>query len=112
MKVMNETCQPQPEYTATLTQRPDGNVLLTVSVGKTLALRKVLDSEAMRSEACLNALIHDLVRDIKLANGEVTWKGNESRWVKSKLPTFTGDPIQLTASKSLFMRRKIKSASG
>jgi hypothetical protein len=108
MKETSEVNMPSPAYTATLTHRPDGNVLLTLSMGKSLALRKVIDGDIVKSEQCVKALIHELVRDIKLASGDITWQGSESRWVKRELPTFTGNPLQLTAAKSLFSRRKIK----
>ena len=111
MSMINEACKSLPEYTATLTQRPDGNVLLTLRIDESLALRKVIDGKAISSETCVNALIHDLVRDVKLSGGNVRWNGKENNWVKAKLPTFTGEPIQLTASKSLFSRRKIKKPS-
>lgn len=108
MKVIsNEGNQLSPEYTAAITSRPDGNILLTLRRGKKIALRKVLDEERLRSEKCINTLIRELVRDIKLASGDVSWREKKGLWAKGILPTFTGKSVQVTASKTLFLRRKI-----
>ncbi|HZX16770.1 MAG TPA: DUF3509 domain-containing protein [Pseudomonas sp.] len=106
-----ESEQALAEYSVKLTHRPDGNMLLTLRTGKKLALRKVLDGELVKSKESISSLIDDLLRDIKLASGDIAWQGKENRWIKKELPTFTGAPIQLTASKSLFSRRKINSTT-
>lgn len=108
MTKISEIYKAFPEHTVTLTPRPDGNVLLTLCMGEAPALRKVFAGEAVSSEKGVDALIRELMRDIKLASGDVTWEGADSPWVMAELPTFTGEPIQRTASKSLFSRRKVK----
>ncbi len=108
MKAINEIYNAFTEHTVTLTPRPDGNVLLTLYRGNVFTLRKVFSGETVSSEIGVRAIINELTRDIKLANGEVTWQGKDSPWVKRDLPTFTGEPIQLTAAKTLVSRRGLK----
>lgn len=108
MKIINEIYNAFPGHSVTFTPRPDGNVLLTLCRGNIFTLRKVFPGETVRSETGVRAIINELTRDIKLASGEVTWEGNDSPWVKRDLPTFTGEPVQLTAAKTLFSRREIK----
>lgn len=108
VKVINEIYSAFPGHTVTLTPRPDGNVLLTLSTGNVFTLRKVFPGEAVSSAAGVQAIINELTRDLKLASGEVTWQGKGSPWVRRDLPTFTGEPIQLTAAKTLFSRRELK----
>ncbi|MGG5872244.1 DUF3509 domain-containing protein [Pseudomonas peli] len=108
MKFINEIYNAFPGHTVTLTPRPDGNVLLTLCMGSVFTLRKVFPGEAVSSETGVHAIINELTRDLKLASGEVTWQGKDSPWIRRDLPTFTGEPIQLTAAKTLFSRREIK----
>lgn len=108
VKIINEIYNAFPDHTVTITPRPDGNVLLTLCRGKDFALRKVFPGEAVSSEQGIRALINELTRDIKLANGEVTWQGKNSLWANRDLPTFSGKPIQPTAAKTLLSLRKTK----
>lgn len=108
MKIINEIYNAFPGHIVTLTPRPDGNVLLTLCMGNVFILRKVFPGETVSSETGVRGIINELTRDLKLASGEVTWQGKDSPWVRRDLPTFTGEPIQLTAAKTLFSRRELK----
>lgn len=108
MKNISEIFNAFPGHTVTLTPRPDGNVLLTLCRGPVFILRKVFPGETISSEQGVHAIISELTRDLKLASGEVTWQGKDSHWIRRELPTFTGEPIQLTAAKTLFSRRELK----
>ncbi|HSC84615.1 MAG TPA: DUF3509 domain-containing protein [Pseudomonas sp.] len=108
MSAINTTIEAVADHTATLTTRPDGSVLLTLSKGETILVRKVFGREIMQSEQSINSMIHELVWDVKLAKGEVKWKEKDCKLMTRKIPTFTGEAIQLTAAKALFGRRKLK----
>ena len=60
----------------------------------------------------VRGLIRDVMREMKLASGEVTWKGEGNIWLSRDLPTFTGGPIQMTAAKTLVERRKLERMAG
>ncbi|MHA6492036.1 hypothetical protein ACX0MV_02160 [Pseudomonas borbori] len=96
-----------PSHDVSITPRPDGRLLLTLCKDEQPAMSKVIDREVVLCERHVRGLIRDLLRDMKLASGEVCWNGEGNQWVSSDLPTFTGAPIHQTAAKTLFARRKI-----
>jgi len=100
-----------PGYTVSITPRPDGKLLLTLDKDDHPTLRKAIDSDAVFCQKRVRGLIRELIRDIKLAAGEVSWKGEGNQWVRGELPTFTGGPIQVTAAKTLFARRALRHGS-
>lgn len=104
--VIRELFQAFPSHEVAIKPRPDGKLLLTLSQGGQATLSKAIERDAVFCQQRVRAVIRDLLRDIKLASGEVSI-AHGSQWVLNDLPTFTGGPIQQTASKTLFARRKL-----
>jgi len=96
-----------PDHEITLTPRPDGKFLLTVAKGGATQLCRAVDRHSVVDHNELRALAHELERDHKLVSGEVSWKGAGARWVRRKLPTFTGAPVSPTAAKMMWNRRNL-----
>lgn len=109
---INEFFDAFPGYTVSIKPRPDGKLLLSLDRKDRPTLRKAIDSDAVFCQQRVRCLIRELTRDIKLAAGEVSWKGEGNQWVRGELPTFTGGPIQVTAAKTLFARRAIRRDGG
>lgn len=107
---IQELFQAFPGYEITITPRPDGMLLLCLGRGQGEAepLRKAIDGDVVFCEQRVRRLIRELTRDLKLAAGEVSWKGEGNQWVRAELPTFTGGPIHFTAAKTLFARRAVR----
>lgn len=96
-----------PHHEITLTPRPDGKFLLTVIKDGATKFIRAIDHRAVTDEAELRALAHEFEREEKLVSGEISWKGAGARWVRRKLPTFTGAPVSPTAAKTMWTRRSL-----
>ncbi len=96
-----------PDYTVSITPRPDGMYLLSISKEGESIFLKAVDKMAVDSEDGALALQREILRDRKLVSGEVNWKGTGAQWVSRKLPTFTGAPVNPTAAKMMWSRRNL-----
>lgn len=105
---IQELFQAFPGYEIAITPRPDGMLLLCLKHGDADPLRKAIDGDVVFCEQRVRRVIRELTRDLKLAAGEVSWKGEGNQWVRAELPTFTGDAIHFTAAKTLFARRAVR----
>ncbi|MNF56409.1 hypothetical protein D3C85_1118070 [compost metagenome] len=103
----NAFCDAFPQYNVALNPRPDGSLLLTLSKDDK-SFSKVIDGNVCYSEQHAGHVIHELLRDMKLAAGEVTCRDTETDWVHHELPTYYGGAIYMTASKTLVTRRKLE----
>ncbi|BCD87033.1 hypothetical protein PSm6_34400 [Pseudomonas solani] len=100
-----------PGFEVSIKPRPDGMLLLTLGKQGEAAMSKAIQSDAVFCKERVRGLIRDVMREMKLASGEVTWKGEGNIWLTRELPTFTGGPIQMTAAKTLVERRKLERQS-
>jgi len=107
MSALNDICEAFPEHAVELNTRPDGSVLLILSKRDEVTLRKVIDRAVISSHDDARGLMREVLRDMKIAQGNITWNGKDSQWLSGELPTYKGGPIQLTAAKKLFAQRKI-----
>jgi len=105
---VNQLISALPAHEVSLTPRPDGMYLLTISKDGAAIFTKAVDKQAL-SEQGVYALQHEILRDRKLVSGEVNWKGAGAQWVSRKLPTFTGAPVNPTAAKMMWSRRNLDS---
>lgn len=98
-----------PGYDISIKPRPDGKLVLTLRQGENAKMTscKVIEREVVFCEQRVRHLIHEVVREQKLAKGEALC-AQDGRW-ETELPTFTGSPIQQTASKTLVARRRLAS---
>lgn len=105
---MKEFFDAFPGYDISVKPRPDGKLVLTLRDGVTQKMTscKVIEREVVFCEQRVRHLIHEVVREQKLAKGEALC-ALDGRW-ESELPTFTGGPIQQTASKTLVARRRLE----
>ncbi|MGY4533187.1 hypothetical protein ACVW0Y_002317 [Pseudomonas sp. TE3786] len=99
---INYLFQSFPDQQVAVTPRPDGTLLLSLRRGDQ-QITKVIASEAVFSEAKIKDVVRDIHRDIKLAAGELCWKGAGAQWVWQRLPTYEG-PIHVTKAKRLSQR--------
>ncbi|MDH4565681.1 DUF3509 domain-containing protein [Pseudomonas sp. BN414] len=97
-----------PQHQVELQPRPDGSVLLTLRGEKGATYRKAIDRNVLCSEACAERVIHELLREMKLAAGEVVWHGAGTSWIPRDLPTYHGGAITMTKAKTLVQRRKLE----
>lgn len=97
-----------PGYEVSIRPRPDGMLLLTLGKDGEEPLRKVIPSDAVFCIERVRGVIREMQREMKLASGEVTWKGEGDTWLDRELPTFTGGPIHMTAAKTLVERRRLE----
>lgn len=107
MNALNEICEAFPEHAVEFDTRPDGSVLITLSKNNRVTLRKVIDHAAVGSHRDTRGLVREVLREMKIAQGHLTLRKDGSQWVAEELPTYKGDPIQLTAAKKLFAQRKV-----
>ncbi|PZW64559.1 hypothetical protein F471_04080 [Pseudomonas sp. URMO17WK12:I1] len=98
-----------PDYSVSITPRPDGMYLLSISRKGEDIFLKAVDKAAIDTEDGARALEREILRDRKLVSGEVNWKGAGAQWVSRKLPTFTGAPVNPTAAKMMWSRRNLDS---
>lgn len=96
-----------PDHTISISPRPDGRYLLTISKEGEDILLKAVDKGAVDTEEGARALQREILRDRKLVSGEVNWKGSGAQWVSRHLPTFTGEPVNPTAAKMMWSRRNL-----
>lgn len=88
----NAFCDAFPQYGVELRSRPDGSLVLTLSKdGKSFS--KVIDGNVCANEQHAERVIHDILRDMKLAAREVTCHGMQSDWIHHELPTYYGGPF-------------------
>ncbi|MBD9481499.1 DUF3509 domain-containing protein [Pseudomonas sp. PDM14] len=104
---MKEFFDAFPGYDISIKPRPDGKLVLTLRDGGSQKMTscKVIERDVVFCEQRVRHLIHEVVREQKLAKGEALC-AQDGRWA-SELPTFTGGPIQQTASKTLVARRRL-----
>ncbi len=91
-----------PEQNVAVTPRPDGTLVLSLQSGEQ-RITKVISSEAVFSEVKIKDVVRDIQRDMKLAAGELSWKGAGAQWVWQRLPTYEG-PVHVTKAKRLSQR--------
>lgn len=91
-----------PEQNVAVTPRPDGTLVLSLKWDNQ-QITKVIASEAVFSEAKIKDVVRDIQRDMKLASGELCWKGASAHWVWQRLPTYEG-PVHVTKAKRLSQR--------
>lgn len=96
-----------PDHTVSITPRPDGMYLLTISREGEAIFLKAVDKTSIDTADGARALQREILRDRKLVSGEVNWKGTGAQWVTRKLPTFTGAPVNPTAAKMMWSRRNL-----
>src|SRR6218665_1192470 len=96
---INFLFQSFPDQQVAVTPRPDGTLLLSLQAGEQ-SIRKVIASEAVFCEEKIQQVVRDIQRDLKLASGELCWKGATAHWVWQRLPTYEG-PIHVTKAKRL-----------
>jgi hypothetical protein len=99
---INYLFQSFPDQEVAVTPRPDGTLVLRLQCGEQ-QITKVIASEAVFSEAKIKDVVRDIQRDMKLASGELCWKGAGAQWVWQRLPTYEG-PIHVTKAKRLSQR--------
>lgn len=104
---LNQLVTALPDHQISIKPRPDGMYLLTISKDGMDIFVKAVDKQAVTSEAGMQALQHEILRERKLVSGEVNWKGTGAHWVSRKLPTFTGAPVNPTAAKMMWARRNL-----
>ena len=97
-----------PAHQVTIAPRPDGMLLLTLNKPGEVPLSKAIDSAAIFNRDRMRELIFDVNLSLKLANGQAIDKGDGDRWGLRNLPTFTGNPIHVTASRMLVHKRKLE----
>lgn len=97
-----------PAHTVSIKPRPDGMLLLTLHKDGEVELNKAIDSTAIFNQDRVRELIFDVTLSLKLANGQAIDKNDGSRWGLRNLPTFTGNPIHVTASRMLVHKRKLE----
>lgn len=99
---INYLFQSFPDQQVAVTPRPDGTLVLSLQFGEQ-TLSKVIASEAVFSEEKIKQAVRDIQRDMKLASGELCWKGATAHWVWQRLPTYEGQ-IHVTKAKRLSQR--------
>lgn len=109
VSAINQLITALPDHQISIKPRPDGMYLLTISKDGENVFVKAVDKQSVISEAGVDALQREIVRDRKLVSGEVNWKGTGAHWVSRKLPTFTGAPVNPTAAKMMWSRRNLDS---
>lgn len=92
-----------PSHTVSVTHRPDGTLTLTLQHAEG-TFNRVISREAVLSEQKFQQVIRDIQRDIKIAAGELSSSGAQSRWIWSALPTYESGPIHVTRAKRLAQR--------
>lgn len=97
-----------PAHSVSIKPRPDGMLLLTLRKDNEVALNKAIDSTAIFNQDSVRELIFDVTLSLKLANGQAIEKHDGDRWGLRDLPTFTGGPIHVTASRLLVHKRKME----
>ncbi|WP_043310334.1 DUF3509 domain-containing protein [Pseudomonas sp. ML96] len=97
-----------PAHKVSIAPRPDGMLLLTLRKPNEVPLSKAIDSAAIFNRDSVRELIFDVTLSLKLANGQSIDKGDGDRWGLRDLPTFTGNPIHITASRMLVHKRKLE----
>lgn len=97
-----------PAHSVSIKPRPDGMLLLTLSKPNEVPLSKAIDSAAIFNQDRVRELIFDVNLSLKLANGQAIEKDDGDRWGLRDLPTFTGGPIHITASRLLVHKRKLE----
>ncbi|WP_339490959.1 DUF3509 domain-containing protein [Pseudomonas sp. EL_65y_Pfl2_R95] len=107
MNAIKETLHALPEYSIVMATRPDASILLTIEFEEQVVTRRVIDKDNVNSLRHLEMILYEIKREIVLSKGEVTWKGKGSKWLDGNLPTYTGCPVQRTAAKTLFERRRV-----
>ena len=100
-----------PAYDVAIEPRPDGRLLLTLRQSDEVTLRKVIDKATVCCQKQLCCLVGDVLRDLKLASGDVAWAEDSLQWLRGDLPTFTGQPVTQTVAKTLVARRKLTQAA-
>lgn len=106
LAAINQLTTVLPDHQVSITPRPDGMYLLTISKDGAAIFAKAIDKQTMSKEG-IYALQHEILRDRKLISGEVNWKGAGAQWVSRQLPTFTGAPVNPTAAKMMWSRRNL-----
>ncbi len=97
-----------PQFHVDLKPRPDGTLLLVLEGETGLPLRKAISGHALHDEDCARAIIRELLREMKLSNGEAIWHARGVDWVSRELPTYYGGGLHVTAAKTLVARRKVE----
>jgi hypothetical protein len=100
-----------PTYDVAIEPRPDGRLLLTLRQSDEVTLRKVIDKATVCCQKQVRCLVGDVLRDLKLASGDVAWAEDSRQWLRGDLPTFTGQPVTQTVAKTLVARRKLTQAA-
>ena len=95
-----------PAHSVSIKPRPDGMLLLTLTKENEVELVKAIDSAAIFNPSSVRELIFDVTLSLKLANGQAIEKDDGDHWGLRNLPTFTGGPIHVTASRMLVHKRK------
>lgn len=107
MNSQNVFTEAFPHFQVELVLRPDGTLLLVLK-GDGHPLRKAISGRALHDEDCARAIVRELQRDMKLANGEAIWHARGVDWVSRELPTYYGGGLHPTAAKTLVARRKVE----
>lgn len=97
-----------PDHDVSIKPRPDGMLLLTLRKQNEVPLSKAIDSAAIFNRDSVRELIFDVTLSLKLANGQAIDKDDGDHWGLRNLPTFTGGPIHVTASRMLVHKRKLE----
>ncbi|MBU1332815.1 MAG: DUF3509 domain-containing protein [Gammaproteobacteria bacterium] len=96
-----------PEHTVSVTPRPDGNLLLTLSKDDVSQYSRAVNVDAMFAKPAAEKLIKQLRRDMKLEEQGGAWSSQDAPWLCAELPTYLGGPIHFRAMQTLVARRKI-----
>lgn len=99
-----------PAHDISIRPRPDGTLLLTLRKPDEVPLSKAIDSAMLLRQASVGELILDLRLSLRRANGLAIMDGDSGHWCRRDLPTFSGEPIHVTAAHRLVYRRKPASA--
>lgn len=94
-----------PAHDISITPRPDGTLLLTLRRRGEVPLSKAIDGVMLLSQASVQELIRDVTLSLKRANGQALMADGRAQW-RRDLPTFSGEPIHVTAAHRLVYRRK------
>lgn len=106
--VIKEFFEAFPAHEVSIKPRPDGMLLLTLSKQNEVPLSKAIDSTTIFNRERVRELIFDVTLSLKLANGQAIDKDDGDCWGLRELPTFTGAPIHMTASRMLVHKRKLE----
>lgn len=95
-----------PGHEVALKSRPDGKLLMSLSQNGKRIYMKAIDPGTLMHERDLRSLINEFNLSRKATNGASHKEETYEQLLQSALPTFSGNPINPTAAKMIWLKRQ------